>query len=123
MYYYDIKGFLQWGFNFYYNRWSYDLINPYMETSGEYFVPSGDAFSVYPTVDGHALESLRLLQFREGLDDMRLCRLVEQYYGRDAVIAAIESVFGKVTFDICPKRAKPLLDLRQKLLDMVAEKI
>ena len=44
MYKYDIKGFLQWGYNFYNNRFSHDEIEPYIESSGEYWVPAGDAF-------------------------------------------------------------------------------
>ena len=123
MYYYNIKGFLQWGYNFYYNQGSYDLINPYMETTGEHFYPSGDGFSVYPAADGSALESLRILHFREGLDDMRLCRLCESVAGREAVISVIESVFGKVVFSKCPYVAKPLLVCREKLLALLESKI
>lgn len=120
MYYHNIAGFLQWGYNFYYNRGSYDLLNPYMESTGEYFYPSGDGYSVYPAADGTALESIRIVQFREGLDDMRLCRLCESICGREAVISTIESVFGKVRFDVCPYSAKPILQLRRMLIDMVS---
>lgn len=119
MYYHDIKGFLQWGYNFYYNRGSYDLINPYLETAGEYFAPSGDTFSVYPAADGTALESMRIVQFREGLDDMRLCRLCEARFGREAVIKEIEAIFGKVVFSECPYSAKPILKLRERLLTLL----
>jgi hypothetical protein len=123
MYYHDVKGFLQWGYNFYYNQGSYDLINPYMETSGEYFAPSGDTFSVYPAADGTALESIRIVQFREGLDDMRLCRYAEALCGREAVISAIESIFGKVSFSECPYSAKPILKLRERLFAMIRAKL
>jgi hypothetical protein len=48
LYKYDIKGFLQWGYNFYYSQHSMFEINPYITTSASFTYPSGDAFSVYP---------------------------------------------------------------------------
>ena len=119
MYYYDVKGFLQWGYNFYYTRLSIDLINPFADSTGEYFVPSGDTYSVYPADDGTALESMRLLQFREGLEDMMLCRMAEQKCGRAAVLDAIEECCGKVVFGDCIRCAKPLLALRERLFAMI----
>ena len=73
---YDIAGFLHWGFNFYNNMYSVDAINPYLDTEGEHQVPAGDSFVVYPAPDGTTLPSIRLMAFREGLEDlaaMKLC--------------------------------------------------
>lgn len=116
---YGIEGFLQWGYNFYYNQGSYDLINPYLETSGEYFVPAGDAYSVYPAPDGTPLESTRLLQFREGLEDHRAMELCATIYGKDAVIKAIEDKCGKIDFYHCPHRAEEMQAMRDVVDDMI----
>jgi ribosome silencing factor RsfS/YbeB/iojap len=35
---YNIKGFLQWGFNFWYSQFSIHDIDPYVDTSADYFV-------------------------------------------------------------------------------------
>lgn len=118
---YGIKGFLQWGYNFYYNQGSYDLINPYFETSGEYFVPAGDAYSVYPAPNGTALESVRLLQFREGLEDYRAMELCANIYGRDAVIRAIEDRCGEIDFYRCPYRAEEMQAMRDIVDGMIEE--
>ncbi len=123
MYYHDIKGFLHWGYNYYYSFHSTDLINPFVETTGDGFFPSGDGFSVYPAPDGSALESTRLLHFREGLDDMRLCRLCESLCGREAVTDMLRSLFGEVDFAVCATAAAPLLKMREGLLSMIREQI
>lgn len=109
---YDIAGFLHWGFNFYYNQGSYDLVNPFYETTGDYFVPSGDAYSVYPAPDGTAMLSLRAVYFREALEDLAAFRLAEKYFGKDAVLNAIESRCGSISFSSCPHRSYEMLVLR-----------
>ena len=123
MYKYNIAGFLQWGYNFYYNQYSRDMINPYFETTGEYFVQSGDAYSVYPAVDGTALESLRIVVFHEALEDLRAMRLCEQYYGHDKVVEEIEKVYGEVRFDKCPSRSDEMLAIRRRIDEMIEAKL
>lgn len=58
IYKFNIEGFLQWGYNFYYNQYSLKKINPYIISSADKAFPSGDAFSVYPVTNGAGL-SLR----------------------------------------------------------------
>ncbi|MGN1446018.1 MAG: DUF4091 domain-containing protein [Eubacteriales bacterium] len=119
---YDIAGFLQWGFNFYNNMSSVDTINPYADPSGEYWVPAGDPFSVYPAQDGTALESLRLIVFHEALEDVRAMKLCASFYGKDFVVAEIEKVFGEpVTFSRCARTAKQMLAVRARIDQLIAE--
>lgn len=119
---YDIAGFLQWGFNFYNNMSSVDTINPYADPSGEYWVPAGDPFSVYPAQDGTALESLRLIVFHEALEDARAMKLCASFYGKDFVVAEIEKVFGEpVTFSRCARTAKQMLAVRARIDQLIAE--
>ncbi|MBR4073177.1 MAG: DUF4091 domain-containing protein, partial [Clostridia bacterium] len=81
-YKFNIAGFLHWGYNFYYNRHSKELINPYLITDADYFGASGDPFAVYPANDGTAYESLRLVVFYDALQDLRRLKLLESLYGR-----------------------------------------
>ena len=119
---YDIAGFLQWGFNFYNNMSSVDTINPYADPSGEFWVPAGDPFSVYPAQDGTALESLRLIVFHEALEDVRAMKLCASFYGKDFVVAEIDKVFGEpVTFSRCARTAKQMLAVRARIDQLIAE--
>lgn len=115
-YKYDIAGFLQWGYNFYYCYLSTDLINPFLQQDGDAWIPAGDAYSVYPAQNGEAWESLRLIVFAEALQDMKAMRLAERYCGRDAVVSLIdEALGGDVTFETCAKSAAQILELREKI--------
>ena len=116
MYKYDIKGFLQWGYNFYYNYLSQDLINPYLQGDGDVWVPPGDAFSVYPHMDGGALESTRIVVFNEALQDMKAMKLCEKYYGKEMIVNIIDEVIGcDVTFDNCATSAAEIHEIRERV--------
>ena len=123
MYRYDIKGFLQWGYNFYSNRFSHDETEPYSDLSGEFWVPAGDTFSVYPAPDGTALESLRLVVFNEGISDMRAMKLCEKLVGKDETVRLIETAYGKkITFDDCPHTAAEMMRIRAAINERIREK-
>ena len=119
MFKFKIGGFLQWGYNFYDHQRSRDLINPYVETTGENWVEGGDAFVVYPGFNGKALESIRLVAFNEGLQDLRAMKLCESYYGHDKVVEAIEKVCGEVRFDKCLTASEDMLAVRECINDMI----
>ena len=75
-------------------------------------------------MDGTALESPRLAVFYEGLQDIKAMKLCEKYYGHDAVVAAIEEVFGKtLTFDTCAHSASEMLRVRERINKMIKEKV
>ena len=115
LYKFDLEGFLQWGYNFYYSQQSLEKINPFLVTDGRLAYPSGDAFSVYPGVDG-PIESLRLVVFYEGISDLRACRLLEKLKGRQYVISLIEEEAGApLTFTQYPKGQNFILSLREKI--------
>lgn len=123
-YRFKIGGFLQWGYNFYYNQGSHDAINPYVDSTGNYFVPSGDTYSVYPAADGTALESMRILHFREGLDDMRALYLAESLVGREKVLEIIEPIVKEMTgenivFSRCIDRPADMMKLRAAIDEIV----
>ncbi len=118
LYKYDVKGFLHWGFNYYHNRGSYDSINPYMDTSGEYFVPSGDTFLVYPASDGTAYETIRLKLMNEAMQDIALLKLCEKKLGRDFTQGLIQDgVDYEIDFFTYPRTNEYILNLKAKLCE------
>ena len=118
---YGIAGFLQWGYNFYNNCGSYDPINPYLDSNGSGWVPSGDTYSVYPGMDGSCLESVRINQFREALDDMRALRLCESLIGRERTLSEAEKICGEIVFSKCVCCTEEMLALRSHIDSLVAE--
>ncbi len=99
----NIEGFLHWGYNFWNTQYSYDHVDPYLHTDGDYFVPSGDTMLVYPGIDGTAWESLRLNALREAMEDMRMLSLCEAERGRNFTESLLTRVAGApVTFRVLP---------------------
>ena len=122
-YKFDIAGFLQWGYNFYFTQHSVEPINPYHCTDGGFFVPAGDAFSVYPAPDGTAYETLHLAAFTEALYDLRAMKLLESLAGRDAVMEIIEDGIDPIAFDEYPHSDKYILETREKINAKIKELI
>lgn len=120
LYKYGIDGFLHWGYNFYFNQFSFAAVNPFMNTDGEFFSPSGDAFSVYPGPCGMPWESLRLLVFYDGIQDMGAYRLCEQLYGKEFVMKIIEDA-GTIDFKNYPLNAEYILTVREKINRAIAD--
>ena len=124
MYKFDIVGFLHWGYNFYNTQFSFDAINPYLDTCGDGWVPAGDTFSVYPAQDGTALESLRIIVFYEALQDMRAMELAEALCGKETVVKTIENAFGKeIAFDVCACSADEMLAVREAVNALIKANI
>lgn len=112
MYKFGIKGFLHWGYNYYYNRYSYEAINPYLTTDGDMYVPAGDCFSVYPSTNGEALSSIRQAVFYDALQDMRALKLYENYFGKNKALDLIDKQ-QEITFKTYPQNNDYILNLRQ----------
>ena len=117
----DTKGFLHWGFNYYYSRCSTYEINPWQTTSSDLTFPSGDPFSVYPGKDGPVL-SMRALVFYEGIQDMQVCQLLAEKIGSDAVKKLIDEAAGmEITYDSYPRNSEYILNLRDKMTQMIRQ--
>lgn len=121
-YKYDIEGFLHWGYNFYFAHESTEFCDPYICTDGGFWVPAGDAFSVYPAPGGSAYETIHLLGFTAALYDLRAFKLCEELCGRDAVMAVIEEA-GEVGFKEYPLGDEQVLGVREKINRLIAENI
>ena len=119
LYKYDIKGFLHWGYNFYYSRLSVQLINPYINNDAEGGFPAGDGFVVYPVLNG-VIPSVRLKVFNQGLQDMMSAKLLEKLAGKDEVMKILESD-GELEFDVPAVSAEYILKIRERINEKIKE--
>lgn len=118
----NIEGFLHWGYNFWNTQNSYDHVDPYLHTDGDYFVPSGDTMLVYPGIDGTAWESLRLNALREAMEDMRMLSLCEAERGRNFTESLLTRIAGApVTFRVL-QPASFYSALREAVAEALGEK-
>lgn len=124
LYKFDIKGFLHWGYNFYYTRLSKGLVDPFRVTDAGGQFPSGDSFVVYPSEDGTAYHSLRLKVFYDGLQDMAALRTLEKLTDKKTCLDIIEEK-GKhsLTFRDYPHREDWLLETREAVNSLIKEKL
>ncbi|MCR5781353.1 MAG: DUF4091 domain-containing protein [Clostridia bacterium] len=96
LYKYNAKGFLHWGYNFYYTQGSKREVDPFRETDAGGHFPAGDSFVVYPGQDGKAMPSLRLKAFYEGIRDYEALKSLEDRMPREEIIRMLEDSFGGV---------------------------
>lgn len=96
------KGFLHWGYNYYYDCLSHGLFNPLYNPCG-YDRMAGASFVVYPESDGTAITSIRMKVLYEGLNDYRSLKVLEKLVGRQGTINFIEKNLGTVNFKFCPE--------------------
>ena len=124
LYKFDIKGFLHWGYNFYYKRLSKGVIDPFVNSDAGKGFPSGDSYIVYPAKDGTAYHSLRLKVFYDGLQDMAALRTLEKLADKKTCLDIIEQG-GKInlTFREYPHGDAWLLDTREEVNRKIKELI
>lgn len=115
LYKFRMKGFLHWGYNFWYSQYSLRAIRPFETTDADGAFPSGDAFLVYPGADG-PIESIRLKVVREALQDLRALRLLEALAGREETMRLLEEGLATpLTFREYPREARWLLGRRERI--------
>lgn len=123
LYKYNIKGFLHWGFNFYFSEQSLYPIDPYLTTSGDGAFPSGDPFIVYPGKD-NVYASIRGEITYEALQDINIYLALEKYIGRDKVVEMIDKAAGHaLRFDDYPRNKEFLENLRGQMVNKLKEKL
>lgn len=119
LYKYNCKGFLQWGFNFYFTQHSVRPVDPFTETDAGGAFPSGDAFIVYPGENGEPLPSLRQKVFYDGIQDIGALTALEKKTSRDEVLALIGSELGDINFSSYPLDEERLLAFEAKLRSLL----
>lgn len=122
MFKFDIRGFLQWGYNFYFTKLSKAPINPYEVTDAGKKFPSGDSFIVYPAENGTAYHSLRLKVFYDALQDMAALNTLEKLTDKNTCLSIIEEQ-GKhsLTFRDYPHNDEWLLVTRENVNAAIKE--
>lgn len=119
LYKYDIKGFLHWGFNFWFSQYSKQEINPYVDTTAGGAFTSGDSFVVYPLDEmGDVVCSLRLYVLNEGFQDMRALKLLEQLTDKETVANLLREIEG---FDSYPRNNQYYLEIRERINRKIKE--
>ena len=120
MFKYNIVGFLQLGYNFWYTQFSKKQINPYCVTDAGLAFPSGDAFTVYPGADGKPVESLRLLVMDAAMHDLRAMQLLESLTSHEYVVSLIEKE-QEITFSKYPHSAAWIFNVRERINDEIVK--
>ena len=124
LYKFDVRGFLHWGYNFYFSQYSKGLIDPYKVTDAGGSFSSGDSFVVYPGENGEPLDSLRLHVFYNGLEDMLALNLLESKIGKEKALAVLEEgLESPLTFRDYPHSAEWLLKTRERINRAIAENL
>lgn len=113
LYYYDIEGFLHWGYNFYRSYLSREKINPYYVTDAGGVYESGDAFVVYPSENG-CIDSLRHEVLAEAFQDICALKLLESKFSKDYVKELLTQE-GLDGFDKYPDSADWFVGFRQRI--------
>ena len=80
---------------------------------------SGDTYSVYPSHDGKALESVRIVHFHEALQDVRAMKLLESLTDKQTVMDIVEGVLGNVSFDVSSYPTSQMLAMRKAVNDKI----
>lgn len=121
LYRYDLEGFLQWGYNFYFAQYSHYPVNPWLTSSADGFVQNGDAFIVYPGPEG-CLPSLRLCVMNESLQDVRALQALEAKWGRERVVAWLEEgLEAPLSMKRYPRDPQWLLRKRAELYEALSQ--
>ncbi|MCX8053095.1 MAG: DUF4091 domain-containing protein [Armatimonadetes bacterium] len=104
------RGFLHWGYNYWYKSQTQDLIDPFTEQSGAAWPEwaYGDPFVVYPGQTG-PIDSIRWEVFAESLQDMALL----QTLGIDPEDPMLSEIHD---YDKFPKTSEWIANARQRLL-------
>lgn len=120
----DLKGFLHWGFNFWYNYDSRYILDPFMTTDGRNTYVSGCPYLVYPGRDGKPVESIRLKVLHEAMQDLRALQLLEQWMSKGEVLQMLHELTGEpVAFDWRAPDDKTLLSIREKINQLIKSKV
>lgn len=116
LYKFNVKGFLHWGYNFYYTQYSKAVINPFEVSDAGGKFQSGDSFVVYPGENKEPLSSLRLHVFYDAFQDMRALQLLESKIGYDKTLALVEQGLEKpLSFTQYPHGARWLENVRERV--------
>lgn len=118
-----LKGFLHWGYNFWYAQFSKYAINPFQVTDAGGGFPAGDAFLVYPGEEG-PIESIRMEVMVEALQDLRALELLEQKLGREQVVAMLEDgLEEEISLHTYPRETEWYIQKREQINRLIQDSV
>lgn len=124
LYKFGIKGFLHWGYNFYYTQLSKGLIDPFKVSDAGGKFPSGDSYVVYPANDGTPYHSIRLKIFFDALQDMAALNTLENLTDKTECLNIIdENSKHNISFSEYPHSDEWLLSTREQINSKIKENI
>lgn len=114
---YDLDGFLNWAYNFWYSKLSrYHDLDPYHDPNAGRGFYAGGSFQVYPGKDRHPVCSIHYEVFRDALQDLRSLKMLEEKLGRDRVLQLLHRDLDyQLTLNQWPDDPDWLLNLRQEV--------
>lgn len=118
MYKFDIKGFLHWGYNYWYSgRSKNQKLNPYLVSDAGHAFPSGDAFLVYPHPYGDTIpvNSIRIKYMRQAMQDIRALQLLESFVGKERVMELLEEDSVTIDFKNYERDDNWILKMRERI--------
>ena len=121
MYSYRAVGFLNWAYNFHYDRMSQGIYSPLSFVGGYKNYP-GLSYLAYPITSGcgaRVLPSLREKLMAEAFDDLSALTLLESLIGREKTLAICEEKLGKINTQTIPQ-GNDLYELREEINRQIA---
>lgn len=122
MYVLGAKGFLHWGYNYYYDRMSQGLFDPFADPCAYKQMP-GSTYLAYPGRDGQAMPSIREKAMAEAFADHGALCLLEEKIGREAVLALCKDVLGVIPSPTWIPEGEALLELRSAVNRALCEQM
>lgn len=115
LYKYNAKGFLHWGYNYYYGRMCHGVFDPAQDPLGYRNMP-GVSYLVYPTFDRDVAPSLREMQMRDAMSDYGALKLLESKIGREKTLELCDSFFEEeISVFMNPKSGEEMLAFREMI--------
>lgn len=121
LYYYNIKGFLQWAFNAHHTFLCENFINPYKSTDSNMHFVGGTSYLVYPELCG-ATPSIRLMYFRDLMQDVRACQMLESLTDRKFVMSLIDEIIPGFGVK-CRITRQQMASVRDKINEEIEKRI
>lgn len=104
LYRYKALGFLDWAYNYYYDRLSAGCFDPKANPHGYKMYP-GITYLAYPITcqgDVHVVPSIREKLMAEAFDDLRALKLLETKIGREEVLSICQNKLGEINSQTDP---------------------
>ena len=110
---YNAKGFLHWGYNYYYGRMTHGMFNPAVDPYG-YRNIAGASYLAYPGSDRTCQPSIREKQMGDAMNDYRALRLLESLVGREETLKICAEALGVDSVDVFELPSDPLAVVKMR---------